>query len=98
MFEDFLAKLAAGSTISHLYQKDLVSFEFMAPATVEEQAAISELLSNIDAELAVLEARRNKTRLLKQAMMQELLTGRTRLVTRGNAETAEDVEVVEGTR
>jgi type I restriction enzyme S subunit len=34
----------------------------------------------MDAELAVLEARREKTRLLKQGMMQELLTGRIRLV------------------
>jgi type I restriction enzyme S subunit len=34
----------------------------------------------MDAELALLEARRVKTRALKQAMMQELLTGRTRLV------------------
>jgi restriction endonuclease S subunit len=43
VFEDFLRKLAAGSTISHLYQKDFVSFEFPAPPTVEEQAAIAAL-------------------------------------------------------
>ena len=45
-----------------------------------EQTAIAEVLSDMDAELAALEARRDKTRALKQAMMQELLTGRTRLV------------------
>lgn len=45
-----------------------------------EQTAIAAVLSDMDAELAALEARRYKTRLLKQAMMQELLTGRTRLV------------------
>jgi type I restriction enzyme S subunit len=45
-----------------------------------EQAAIAAVLSDMDAELAALEARRDKTRDLKQAMMQELLTGRTRLV------------------
>ena len=39
--------------------------------------------SGMDAELAALEARRGKTRALKQAMMQELLTGRTRRVSRG---------------
>ena len=44
-----------------------------------EQLAIAELLSDMDAELAALEARRDKTRALKQAMMQELLTGRTRI-------------------
>jgi len=47
---------------------------------LDEQSAIAEVLSDMDAELAALEARRDKTRALKQAMMQELLTGRTRLV------------------
>jgi type I restriction enzyme S subunit len=45
-----------------------------------EQTAIASVLSEMDGELAVLEQRREKTRALKQAMMQELLTGRTRLV------------------
>ena len=45
-----------------------------------EQAAIAEVLSDMDAELAALTQRRDKTRALKQGMMQELLTGRTRLV------------------
>ena len=45
-----------------------------------EQTAIAEVLSDMDAELAALEQRRAKTRALKQGMMQELLTGRTRLV------------------
>ena len=46
----------------------------------KEQTAIAEVLSDMDAELAALEQRRDKTRALKQAMMQELLTGRTRLL------------------
>jgi len=45
-----------------------------------EQTAIAEVLSDMDAELAALEQRRAKTRALKQGMMQELLTGRIRLV------------------
>ena len=45
-----------------------------------EQTAIAAVLTDMDAELAALEARRDKTRALKQGMMQELLTGRTRLV------------------
>jgi type I restriction enzyme S subunit len=45
-----------------------------------EQIAIAETLSDMDAEIAALEARREKTSLLKQGMMQELLTGKTRLV------------------
>jgi len=45
-----------------------------------EQTAIATLLSDMDMELAGLEQRREKTRALKQGMMQELLTGRTRLL------------------
>ena len=48
--------------------------------SLTEQTAIAEVLSDMDAELAALEQKRDKTRLLKQGMMQELLTGRTRLV------------------
>jgi len=49
----------------------------------QEQDAIAAVLSDMDAELIALEQRRSKTRNLKQAMMQELLTGKTRLVTPG---------------
>ena len=45
-----------------------------------EQHAISEILSDMDAEIAALEKRRDKARAIKQGMMQELLTGRVRLV------------------
>jgi type I restriction enzyme S subunit len=48
--------------------------------SLPEQTAIAEVLSDMDAELAALTQRRDKTRALKQGMMQELLTGRTRLV------------------
>ena len=57
----------------------LQNFEVYCPS-IEEQTAIATVLSDMDAEMTALEARRDKTRALKQAMMQELLTGRTRLV------------------
>lgn len=47
---------------------------------LSEQIAIAEVLSDMDAEIVALERRREKTRAIKQGMMQELLTGRTRLV------------------
>jgi len=47
---------------------------------LEEQSAIAPVLSDMDAEIAALEARRAKTAAIKQGMMQELLTGRIRLV------------------
>ncbi len=48
--------------------------------SIAEQTAIAEVLTDMDAELAALELRREKTRALKQAMMQELLIGKVRLV------------------
>ncbi len=52
----------------------------MKTSPLPEQTVIAEMLSAMDAELATLEQRRDKTRALKQGMMQELLTGRTRLI------------------
>ena len=50
------------------------------PAQLTEQTAISEVLSDMDAEIEALEARLAKARLIKHGMMQELLTGKIRLV------------------
>jgi type I restriction enzyme S subunit len=72
-------KAQTGGAQPHIHAKDLNPILFLLP-TVAEQIAIAAVLSNMDAELAALQARRDKTRDLKQAMMQELLTGRTRLV------------------
>lgn len=79
VFSEFLGQLAAGSTINHLYQKDFVSFSYRAPPTIEEQAAIANILNGIDSELIALKTHLNKTRAIKQGMMQQLLTGKIRL-------------------
>ncbi|HEV3460110.1 MAG TPA: restriction endonuclease subunit S [Thermoanaerobaculia bacterium] len=50
------------------------------PPTVEEQTAIATIFSDMDAEITALEAQRVKTRALRQGIMQDLLTGRIRLV------------------
>jgi type I restriction enzyme S subunit len=62
-----------------LNKESLKLIEVQLPP-LPEQTAIASVLSEMDAELAALEQRREKTRALKQGMMQELLTGRTRLV------------------
>ena len=77
--EDQVLRLVTGSTVYHLYGSDMKKFKFALPS-VSEQIAISTLLSEMDAELTTLESRLAKTRDLRQGMMQELLTGRTRLV------------------
>lgn len=73
-------QLCAGSTFLEIGKTQLAAYKVHLPSTKAEQAAIAEVLSDMDAELAALEDRRDKTRLLKQGMMQELLTGKTRLV------------------
>ena len=80
VFKDFLDHLSAGSTIIHLYQKDISKFEFLMPPTIEEQAAIASILSDMDNEIEALEQKLAKTRQIKQGMMQQLLTGKIRLV------------------
>lgn len=77
---DALSQGVTGSTFKSIKQAQLKAIPCQLPALLEEQTAIATVLSDMDAELAALEARRDKTRDLKQAMMQELLTGRTRLV------------------
>lgn len=80
IFDNFLAKLSAGSTINHLYQKDFVDFTFKAPSELAEQQAIAQVLSDMDGEIEQLEKKLVKYQQIKQGMMQELLTGRIRLV------------------
>ncbi len=78
-YRNYVANLLAGSSINNLRPSDVAAMEFDMPPLLE-QRAIADLLADMDTELAALEARRDKTRLLKQGMMQALLTGRIRLV------------------
>lgn len=71
--------LCSGSTFLEIGKTQLIRFEVKVPMKAE-QTAIATILSDMDAELTALESRRDKTRALKQGMMQELLTGRIRLV------------------
>jgi type I restriction enzyme S subunit len=70
----------SSTTVKHLSHGDIEDIEIPIP-DINEQIAISTILSDMDAEIAALEQKRDKTRALKQGMMQELLTGKTRLVT-----------------
>jgi type I restriction enzyme S subunit len=74
-----LRKKVIGSAQLGLGRRSVTEQEIPFPDPAE-QTAIAAVLSDMDAELAALEERREKVRLVKQGMMQELLTGRTRLV------------------
>jgi len=69
-----------GTGQPQIVRTPLANFELNIPSDVTEQTAIATLLSDMDAELAALETKLAKARNLKQGMMQELLTGRIRLV------------------
>ena len=75
---------AVGTKVSGISKTNIRKLTLPLPS-VTEQTAIAEVLSDMDTELAALEQRRDKTRALKQGMMQELLTGRTRLIKPGSS-------------
>ena len=72
--------LCSGSTFLEIGKTQLSGYQVQVPKTKSEQTAIATILSDMDTELAALESRLAKARQLKQGMMQELLTGRIRLL------------------
>jgi type I restriction enzyme S subunit len=70
---------AVGTKVSGISKTNIAKVTMPVPS-VSEQAAIASILSDMDAEIAGLEMKLAKARQLKQGMMQELLTGRIRLV------------------
>jgi type I restriction enzyme S subunit len=74
-----LGDLVSTTALPSLSGSVLGMIECLFPS-MDEQQAIATVLSDMDAEIAALEARRDKTHAIKQGMMQQLLTGRIRLV------------------
>lgn len=77
--EAAVLNLVRGSTVFHIYAPDLSRLKLNLPK-VDEQVAIAEVLTDMDAELEQLGIKRAKAASLKDGMMQQLLTGRIRLV------------------
>jgi type I restriction enzyme S subunit len=69
-----------GATINQITNKSLNSFQIPFPMDEEERTAIAVVLSDMDLEIITLEAKLGKARELKLGMMQDLLTGKVRLV------------------
>ncbi|MXX10839.1 MAG: restriction endonuclease subunit S, partial [Nitrospira sp. SB0667_bin_9] len=78
-FKSALIRMATGISVYAISKKQLSDIELALPSLLEQEAIVS-VLSDMDAEIAALERRRDKTRAVKQGMMQQLLTGRVRLV------------------
>ncbi|MBR2225501.1 MAG: restriction endonuclease subunit S [Kiritimatiellae bacterium] len=81
-FHNQLLPLISGTKVS-LISKENLKTVFVLRPPLAEQAAIAEVLSDMDAELAALSREKAKAEQIKQGMMQELLTGKTRLVKKG---------------
>ncbi|MEO6546174.1 MAG: restriction endonuclease subunit S [Nitrospiraceae bacterium] len=77
--ESRIVEMGSGSTVMGLSLGDLRKIPFSKPP-LPEQTAIAAILSDMDAEIAALETKLTKAHQLKQGMMQELLTGRVRLI------------------
>lgn len=71
--------LSTGSTFDSINSKTLYETRVYCPSNIIEQAAIAEILSDMDAEIHALTAKLKKLRHIKQGMMNELLTGRIHL-------------------
>jgi type I restriction enzyme, S subunit len=78
-FHFLLSQDSSGTTATGIQRKKLEKISLLLPQ-LDEQIAIAQVLSDMDAEITALENRRAKNQAIKQGMMQELLTGRTRLV------------------
>lgn len=73
-----LKEIEVGTTMKHINVGNLLDFQVPYPC-LGEQTAIATILSDMDAEMQVLQERLDKTRDIKQGMMQQLLAGKVRL-------------------
>ena len=72
-------QILVGSNYPAITSDDVGSIRIPCPPDMPEQRVVATVLSDMDAEIAALQERRDKTIALKRGMMQELLTGNTRL-------------------
>lgn len=73
-------QLVTGSTVYHLYGTDMAKLELLMPNDLREQINIANTLMDMDKEIIELENKLNKAKQIKQGIMQNLLTGRIRLI------------------
>ena len=81
-YQSEIFAMQTGGAQPHVHPSDLNELQILYAKDIEEQQAIATILSDMDKEIADLEAQRDKYRLLKSGMMQKLLTGQIRLKTK----------------
>ncbi|GCL41511.1 restriction endonuclease subunit S [Dolichospermum planctonicum] len=78
-WRDYSKSVASLGVQANISTKDILNGTIKIP-TIEEQKAIAEILTDMDKEIEALEKKRDKYKTIKQGMMQELLTGKTRII------------------
>lgn len=81
--QDDIYRAQTGGAQPHIHACDVYPMEIRVPTDMQEQIAIAQVLVDADKEIMALERRLESARGIKQGMMQELLTGRTKLVSEG---------------
>ena len=79
IFEQYIA-IEAGSSVKNLNKEKVANVVLFAPQSLAEQRAIATILNKMDNEITALEAKKAKYEAIKQGMMQQLLTGKIRLI------------------
>lgn len=79
VFEQYIA-MAAGSSVKNLNKEKVANVMLFAPQSLAEQRAIATILNKMDNEITALETKKAKYEAIKQGMMQQLLTGKIRLI------------------
>lgn len=79
-FVDMVMDNCSGTSYPAINPKTLMTFNIIVPSSIEEQTAIANVLCDMDTEISALETKLAKYRTLKTGMMQQLLTGKVRLI------------------
>lgn len=79
LHQKILYESQSGGAQPHVHARDLEPLSILIPEDITEQHAIAKVLAGMDAEIAVLEAKREKYERIKQGMMHDLLTGKVRI-------------------
>ncbi|WP_444671075.1 restriction endonuclease subunit S [Flavobacterium columnare] len=78
--QEKIFKMQTGGAQPHIHPKDIKPLLFSFPKSIKEQTSIATILSDMDTEIEHLEKKLNKAKQLKQGIMQQLLTGKIRLI------------------
>ena len=78
--QEYIYSLQTGGAQPHVYPRDIENIDIYIPKDKKEQESIAKVFSDMDSEISILEERLEKYKALKQGMMQQLLTGKIRLI------------------